>query len=236
MKIHPHIKKGLRIIKWSIISFFLCVAVYLLFAVVLALIPTNAEINTLEDNKRYDVHVLKSGPHSDFFVPVKSDVHDWSTDFLYSSNINPDTNLAYLAIGWGDKDFYLNTPTWGDLTSGTALAATFGTGTAAVHASYYYGVPNDRPMIKLSLTQAQYERLVDYIRGTLHCDNKGARIMCVSDFPGVNGDHDRYYEAYGTYSMVHTCNTWINNGLKACGQKACLWTGFADGIFYQYGI
>lgn len=236
MKIHPHIKKGLRILKWSIIGFFSCIVIYLLIAVVLAIIPSNAENISNTSTDKHEVYVLKSGPHSDFFVPVKSAVHDWAIDFPYSNNINPDTNLAYVAIGWGDKDFYLNTPTWGDLTSGTALAATFGTGTAAVHASYYYGVPSDRPIIKLELTTEQYHRLVDYIRGTLQCNEKGERIMCVSDFPGVNGDHDRYYDAYGTYSLVFTCNTWINNGLKASGQKACLWTGFADGIFYQYGI
>ena len=236
MKIHPHIKKGLRFLKWSVICFFLCIAVYLLFAVVLALIPTQAETTSQQNEQMYEVYVLKSGPHSDFFVPVKSRIHDWNSDFPYSNNINPDTNLAYVAIGWGDKDFYLNTPTWGDLTAGTALAATFGTGTAAVHASYYYGVPDDRPLIKLNLTENQYARLVDYIRGTLQSENSGKRIMCVSDFPGVNGAHDRYYEAYGTYSMIYTCNTWVNNGLKACGQKACFWTGFANGIFYQYGI
>jgi hypothetical protein len=36
--------------------------------------------------------------------------------------------------------------------------------------------------------------------------------------------------------MFHTCNTWANNGLKSCGQKAALWTPFDSGIFGQYSI
>lgn len=49
------------------------------------------------------------------------------------------------------------------------------------------------------------------------------------------GDHDAFYEAKGRYSLFHTCNTWANNALKACGQKACWWTPFSTGIRYQYG-
>ncbi|HXU27639.1 MAG TPA: DUF2459 domain-containing protein, partial [Bacteroidia bacterium] len=48
------------------------------------------------------------------------------------------------------------------------------------------------------------------------------------------GDNDSFYEAVGVYGLFYTCNTWANNGLKYCGQKACLWTPFEKGIFYQY--
>ena len=50
----------------------------------------------------------------------------------------------------------------------------------------------------------------------------------------VYGKNDAFYEANGSYSLFHTCNTWANNGLKACGQKACFWTPFDSGIFYHY--
>ncbi|PVD53231.1 hypothetical protein DC498_04965 [Terrimonas sp.] len=30
------------------------------------------------------------------------------------------------------------------------------------------------------------------------------------------------------------CNIWANNALKACGQRASLWTALDGGIFYQY--
>ena len=45
---------------------------------------------------------------------------------------------------------------------------------------------------------------------------------------------DAFYDAKGSYNLTRTCNTWTNNALKAAGLKACLWTPFDSGIFWQY--
>jgi uncharacterized protein (TIGR02117 family) len=226
--------RALGALRWMVMIFIYGLLCYALFASVSAIIPIEAEASD-KSQPMYDVHLLKSGPHTDFLVKVKTEVHDWSLDFPYSNNANPDTSLQWLAIGWGDKNFYMNTPTWADLTVSTAVAAATGLGTAGIHASYYYSVPSDRPIIRLQLSQNQYSRLCHYISQSLVADETGKRVMLKPLMQGVNFDHDRYYDAHGRYSMIHTCNTWINNGLKASGQRACLWTGFAEGIFYQYG-
>lgn len=223
----------LFVLRWVIMVFVYGLACYSLFAVVSAIIPVPAEAAG-EEEATYDVYLLKSGPHTDFFVRARTDIHDWTTDFPYANNLDPDTALPWLAIGWGDKGFYLNTPTWGDLTVSTAVTAATGLGTAGIHATYYYSVPTDRQIAHLHFTENQYSRLCNYINRTLIADTDGKRVMLVPLKSGVNYEHDRYYDANGTYSMIHTCNTWVNNGLKVSGQRACLWTGFAEGIFYQY--
>jgi uncharacterized protein (TIGR02117 family) len=223
-------------IRWMLMVFVFGLVCYSFFAIVSALIPVTEERVLNEDLTTYEVYLLKSGPHTDYLVRVKTDVHDWSSDFPYSNNTNPDTTLEWLAIGWGDKNFYMNTPTWADLTLSTAVAAATGLGTAGIHASYYFNVPTDRPIIRLQLTRNQYVRLCDYVSRSLVADENGERIMLQPLLAGVNFEFDRYYDAHGRYSMIHTCNTWINNGLKASGQRACLWTGFAEGIFYQYDM
>jgi uncharacterized protein (TIGR02117 family) len=209
---------------------------YVLFAIVSAIIPISQEQPSVEDSPVFDVYLLKSGPHTDFLLRVKTTVHDWSIDFPYSNNNNPDTSLNWIAIGWGDKNFYMNTPTWADLTISTAVTAAAGLGTAGVHASYYFDVPSDRPLVQLQFTRNQYMRLCSYITRSLVVDDNGRHVVLKPLKEGVNFDFDRYYDAHGRYSMIHTCNTWINNGLKASGQRACLWTGFAEGIFYQYDM
>jgi uncharacterized protein (TIGR02117 family) len=229
------LKVSLQSVRIVVMVFVYGLLCYGLFAAISALIPVQAEAVANKETLTYDVYLLKSGPHTDFFVKAKTDVHDWTFDFPYANNADPDTSLPWLAIGWGDKGFYLNTPTWADLTVSTAVSAATGLGTAGVHATYYYTVPEDRPIVQLQLTENQYRRLCTYITRTLMADENGRRIMLEPLKPGVNYEHDRYYDAHGTYSMVHTCNTWINNGLKISGQRACLWTGFAEGIFYQYG-
>ncbi|MFM7727528.1 MAG: DUF2459 domain-containing protein [Flavobacteriales bacterium] len=221
-------------LRWSVFVFVYGLLLYAVFALISATIPVHSEEIASSEQRSIKMYLLKSGPHTDFLVQTKTSVHDWTIDFPFSNNENPDTALSWLAIGWGDKGFYLNTPTWGDLTCKTAVSAAAGLGTAGIHASYYYAVPDDRPLVQLELTNGQYRRLCEYIRHTLVADEHGNRIMLHPERPGINFGHDRYYDAYGTYSMIHTCNTWINNGLKASGQRACLWTGFAEGIFYQY--
>jgi uncharacterized protein (TIGR02117 family) len=224
-------------IRWLLMVFVFGLVCYSVFALVSAVIPISEEdVVFPKDSAFYEVYLLKSGPHTDFLVPVKNDIHDWSADFPFANNANPDTTLSWLAIGWGDKNFYMNTPTWADLTLRTAVAAATGLGTAGIHASYYFSVPNDRPIIRLQLTQNQYMRLCAYVSRSLVADENGKRIMLQPLLAGVNFEFDRYYDAHGRYSMIHTCNTWINNGLKASGQRACLWTGFAEGIFYQYDM
>ncbi|MFM7854609.1 MAG: DUF2459 domain-containing protein [Flammeovirgaceae bacterium] len=47
-------------------------------------------------------------------------------------------------------------------------------------------------------------------------------------------DNDSFYEAKGTYNLFFTCNTWVNEGLKKAGLKACLWTPFDSGLLRKY--
>jgi uncharacterized protein (TIGR02117 family) len=233
---YPRLARGLKVLKWSALIFFGSLLLLIACEFVMSHIQVEQESVSEVSGLTYEVYITKSGPHSDVMVPVRNDVRDWSVDFPFSNNDNPDTSLQWVAIGWGDEDFYLNTPTWGDLTMGRACNAAFGLGTAAMHASYQFNVPEDRPIIKLMLNQAQYKRLCDFIANSLITAENGSHVLLLSQHPGVNGSYDRYYDANGTYSLVYNCNTWVNDALKSCGQKACYWTVSAGGIFYQYGI
>jgi uncharacterized protein (TIGR02117 family) len=220
-------------LKRTLLALLVLLVAYGLFAFITPYIPVYAEVPQGND---YFVYVVKSGPHCDVMVPVKSEVHDWSVDFPFENNQQLDTTLSWVGIGWGDEDFYMNTPTWADLTVKRAVASACGLGSAAMHASYYHEVPTNRPVIKLSLTKNQYIRLCDFIHASLVHNSEQHSILLLPKLDGVNGAFDRYYDAHGTYSALYTCNTWVNDALKSCGQKACLWTPFANGIYYQYGI
>jgi len=93
-------------------------------------------------------------------------------DFLDTSTINTDL-YKYIAIGWGDKGFYLNTPTWDDLTVSTALKAAFGISGTAIHATYHREMIENELCKKISISKEQYRRLIAYIYTGLEQDAEG---------------------------------------------------------------
>ncbi len=163
------------------------------------------------------IYLKSNGVHTDIVLPVKTDIKDWSQSILYKNTRNADTTLKYLAMGWGDKGFYLETPTWNDLKASTAFKAAFGLSSSAIHATFYHELREGEQCVKLTIAKEQYQRLVAFIENSLQTDPLGNPIVITTD--ARYGNNDAFYEASGNYSLFHTCNTWTNNALKASGQK-----------------
>jgi uncharacterized protein (TIGR02117 family) len=137
-----------------------------------------------------------------------------------------------LALGWGDKGFYLNTPTWGDLTFKTAFNALFGLSTSALHTTYLDTIKESSTCKKICMSTKEYALLVRYIQNSIRKTKKGTSIFIPTN--AVYGTNDAFYEAKGSYHLFSTCNTWTNRALKYSNKKACLWTPFDTGILNQY--
>lgn len=218
--------------KWFSIILFSYLLVYFVLSFILSRITIEGKNDPKSNIK---IYLMKSGVHTDFVLPIKNDVIDWTKSFPRANTGFKDTTTKLIAIGWGDKNFYMNTPEWADLTVKTAVSAMTGLGASAIHATYHYEVLSDRPVIKLYLSKKQYKELVAYIQGQLVKTKSGNTIYLPARNKKVVSGNDAFYAAHNRYSMILTCNSWINRGLKACNQRACLWTPFAGGIFYQYG-
>ncbi|MGZ5284897.1 MAG: TIGR02117 family protein [Kaistella sp.] len=178
------------------------------------------------------VYILTNGVHTDLVVPVKSAEIDWSKEILFENTLSKRTDFKYLSIGWGDKGFYLDTPTWAGLKVSTAVKAAFWMSESAMHCTFYDTMTEGEDCKKLTLTHEQYLDLIRFIRGKFDRDENGKPILIKTD--AVYGKNDAFYDAKGSYSFLDTCNTWSNNGLKAAGQKAALWTPSDRGIFQHY--
>lgn len=222
-------KKFLKVLFYPILAFIVLVSIYLLSAFVLSRITVEEESNASKD---VTIYILTNGVHTDIAVPIKNDQRDWSKEIKYSNTALKDTVMNYLAIGWGDKGFYLETPEWADLKFRVAFNAAFGLGSTAIHATYYNELAENESCKKIMISKNQYTRLIDYIDGSFQKDADGHVINIKTN--ANYGNFDAFYEANGSYSMFYTCNTWANNGLKKTGQKACLWTIFDTGIFLKY--
>jgi uncharacterized protein (TIGR02117 family) len=224
------IKKCFRFLIFSVLIFISCILIYLACAFIFSRI-------TIEGHKEkkavHTVYLMKSGIHMDFLLPICNEIKDWQEEFPISNTLSKDSTYKKIAIGWGSKDFYMNTPTWDDLTLKIFLISNFGLGSSAIHVKYYTDtLPKDSKIASLKLSANQYKKLVKYIENSLKRSGTTKSSFILPKNPKVLSNNDAYYDAGQTYSLLFTCNSWINNGLKTSGQKACLWTPYSQGIFY----
>ncbi len=226
------IKKSFRFLIFTSLFFISCILIYLTCAFIFSRITIEGN---KEKNSIHTVFLMKSGIHVDFLLPISNEFKDWQEEFPISNTRSKDSTYKKIAIGWGSKDFYMNTPTWDDLTLKIFLISNFGLGSSAIQVKYYTDtLPKDSKITPLKLSNNQYKKLVNYIETSLKRSKSNNSSFILPKNPKVLTENNSYYDAKQTYSLLLTCNTWINNGLKASGQKACLWTPDAGGIFYHY--
>lgn len=216
--------KFVRVLFTSIIIFIIGYGLLVYFGSTISTFPVC-------EKEDVEIYILSNGIHTDIVVPTTNNITDWSTLFP-PSNSTRNENLPLLALGWGSKGFYLETPTWNDLTFSTAAKAVFGLSESAIHATYHQNItPNNKNCFKVTLSNRQYKLLCKYITESLKLEhNKSIYISTDANY----GDTDAFYEAQGAYNLFYTCNTWANNALKSCEQRTALWTPFDKGILQHY--
>jgi uncharacterized protein (TIGR02117 family) len=209
------------------------VGIIILYAALGYLLPF-IEVPSKDDGQKKEipVYIYTNGVHTDIVMPVKNDIQDWSAKIPFTNIKSGKTDYNYVGIGWGDKGFYLDTPTWADLKFSTAFKAAFWLSESAMHCTYYKTMKEGDDCKMIMISRNQYKKLVEFVDRKFDKDAKGNFIMVPTN--AVYGDNDAFYDAKGTYSFLDTCNTWTNNALKAAGQKAALWTPTDYGIFLHY--
>lgn len=220
---------------WILKAVALLVGALVAFAVVFLLVHFVCSHITVaaERVSRAEIAVFfySNGVHTDLVLPVHEREMDWSREIKYTNTLAADSAMKYVAFGWGDRDFYIHTPTWADLKLSTACKAAVGLGGSAIHATYYKEMHEGDGCKRLMLSRRQYLKLVEYIQAGFKTDAGGHYILIKTN--ANYGPNDAFYEACGRYTLFDTCNTWTNGALKACGQKACLWTVFEPELFRQ---
>lgn len=214
-------------ISWVIGFVFLYTTTVIILSGLPARIPF---IKEPEQKGEVDIYVLSNGVHTDLVLPATSSQMDWKKR-LTANNTCLDSTFKWVAFGWGDKGFYLDTPTWSELKWSTACKAAFALGGTAMHVGTYKSLAENNSCKKISISYESYERLIKYIHNSFYKNRDGSYVAIPNQHYNAT---DAFYEANGAYSLLKTCNTWTNTGLKISGAKACLWTVIDKGIFWHY--
>lgn len=226
------IKSLVRFVGNFILGTCILLVVYLLFAFIFTLIPSN--MFSKQPETGITIYIKSNGVHTDLVLPTENKFYNWSEHLPPEEFGLLSAENSWTAFGWGDKGFYLNTPEWADLKVSTALdAITPFVGGSAMHITHYEVAPKENKYTKkIMITDAQYLVLCDYIYKSFSRDEKENFIL----IPGhhYNGRNDNFYEAGGDYNLFQTCNNWTNSGLKTAGVKTALWAPFDKCILYHF--
>jgi uncharacterized protein (TIGR02117 family) len=229
-------KNGLvKAFKWmgfTIVGLFCLITIYGIITWLLFYFPVNRDA-AQKGAKDLSIFILSNGVHTDIVVPVKNNIMDWRKIAPFENTDSKDTTFQYAAFGWGDKGFYLETPEWSDLKASTALKAMFHLGSTAIHVDFVRSLRSGDHCKEIRISKDQYRKLVDFLLKSFCLDKNGNSILITTHNDGYGAD-DAFYEAKGAYDIFHTCNSWANDALLACDQKACVWTPVDRGILYQY--
>jgi uncharacterized protein (TIGR02117 family) len=191
--------------------------VYFLVSLILTFIPINNEEENSEKNK--SIYLNSNGVHLNIII------HKNHLDPKLLDGLKYFETDNYFSFGWGDKKFYLNTPTWSDLTFYNAFQALFLKSSTLIHLNRYSTA--NRDWVEIKVNQNQLTKINQYIYKTFYVDSLNKKALLVNKGYSYNDD---FYEALGNFSCFKTCNSWVNSGLKESDIKACLWTPFDFGL------
>ncbi len=190
---------------------------YLFFAWLLSYFTTNPK--KVDCSNKKTVYASSNGVHMDIIM------HKSLFDRVFLEQLGALEGRDYIAIGWGDKGFYLYTPSWAELKVSTALIAGFLPSETVLHVTHYKAV--DPQWKSIDLCDSQLQKLQKFILDSFKKDaNNQIQLL---EGAGYH-ENDFFYQAIGAYTCFYTCNVWVNQALKKAEVKTAIWSPFDRGI------
>ena len=207
----------------------IAIALGLLFAVPIAylvagqiggMIPSNGD--RVQAERGVVVFVETNGIHTGIVVPVSAAGVDWR-DLVKAEHLtDPRYAGTHLAFGWGERQFYLNTPTWADVSASTVARSALGSDETLVHVDHLPPPIPDERIRALVLSEEEYRRLSAHIRASFRLDAQG-QSQPVEGY----GPADSFYVGRGHYDAFRTCNAWTGDALRHAGVRIGAWTPYS---------
>src|SRR3546814_4295772 len=86
-----------------------------------SLMPAN--MGWVEPGQGVRIFVYSNGVHTGIVVPTANKVKDWRSLVRPNDLSDPRYAEDHLLFGWGERNFYLQTPSWSDLDLSVAARA-----------------------------------------------------------------------------------------------------------------
>lgn len=220
----PPLRRLIRGLGWAAIGLAVLLIAFALAGWIGSSIPRNADWTEPAPNDLGGVEIMveTNGVHTALVLPLVTPERDWRPVFPDSDIAAPSPDYTHVAVSWGERQVFLETPTWWDLRPTTVLRIAGIGGDGLIHVAHYIRPAPAEDIRPLRITHAQYRRLVAEIDRALP---RGPRVI----HPGY-GVQDVFYDAPGHYTVRETCNQWTSNTLAKAGVRTGWWTPFAGGV------
>lgn len=214
------LRRILNVLKKTGLAALGLVGAYLVAAVTLSYLTWPVDEPVCEQT--VTIYLQHSDVHADFVLPTARLSEDFRADITLAGG------APYVLVGLGDRDVFLNTPTWTDMNAGHAAKALFWPSRRAIHIAPYYSVYDH--WVPVEICRSGLDRLQTYIQNSFDRRPDGkTRIIAGASYSGNDG----FFEAGGRYTAFNTCNNWTNGGLKAAGRKTSIWSPFLQGLLHH---
>ena len=229
MKNIKKIRKKSGILNWRIIILiplliFLIVVLYGFMTLLGAIIPVNQNRTVPSEGKL--IYLVNNGYHIALVLPRDSCTYG----DIFNVPLGISGKGGFFYFGWGDRQFYLGTPTVRNIDWLMAAKALFTPSSAALEVLYICSVlPDQTGVSSLFVTEDELVALYGYVeKNIMVSDGLPKQILSDEIDPAFYGSI--FFEASGSYSLFNTCNNWTSRGLKESGLRTHLWTPFTWGV------
>jgi uncharacterized protein (TIGR02117 family) len=174
---------------------------------------------------------LARGPiHYDILLPLTPETRE-AFGFAEAAGLPMRHPQAeWLVVGWGSAGFYTTVGSYADMRPGVVWRAM--TGDSAVLRLDLAGDVSGIDRIDwLDVSAAQIAALRDGILAAVERDGTGQPIALP---PAPWGQSHVFYRAKGRFNILHSCNAWTGEVLRAAGIRFGLWTPTTQAV--KFGL
>jgi hypothetical protein len=184
-------------------------------------VPTRADLPA--ENTPYTIHLVQYGWHTALLF-------DGPSMLSRSRKLGSDFHdHKYLLIGWGDGEYFVaEHPPWSKAVKALVASDYPALQVVGRETNPPFGV-EVRDSIPLALTERGYQKLVEYIDGSIAAGPDGKPIYLLKQA----GNPDRFYQATGSYSLFSNCNSWLADALRAADMPISGFNLTARSVFEQ---
>lgn len=188
------------------------VILYILIPYILILFPKKGLQSAIKDRR---IYLYYDSLHTNIIVDIREEPSRWVELF---PELLRGREFGYLEFGLGDRETYINTKYWSNLKLRTLLKALFTETDSVIHVSHYSNIDISK-LKTLHVDRLQYGVLIESI------------LKSFGDIPKFIAKgyyrNDAFYSAVYSYSLLFTCNTWIDTLLKEANVTVVRWTPFS---------